>query len=226
MLPFPVTAAASASPPPPQPLPVAAAFILHRNRWFLSFPFLPGLLLCLLAAAASVHRCYCCLLIVYCLLVATPGKKRRTGRRERRGNLENLVHIENGMLGREIAPLYTHLSIHYQTILLRFIMTLNLYPGLVRHEALYKFGKSMNYPPELLRSSELPPEQQNRTFFTLNYTNRTNYPPTQSAVVLVYVAVKNARFYVVQGGNSDDRDSSGVLIRTLGYIRSSCSLRT
>ncbi len=44
-----------------------------------------------------------------------------------------------------------------------------------------------------------PPEPQNRTFFTPNYANRTNYPSTQSAVVLVYVAVQLA-FYFFNGG--------------------------
>jgi hypothetical protein len=42
LLPLPVTAATSASPLLPRLLPVAAAFILHRNRWFLSVPLLPG----------------------------------------------------------------------------------------------------------------------------------------------------------------------------------------
>jgi hypothetical protein len=32
-------------------------------------------------------------------------------------------------------------------------------------------------PPELSRSTELPPEPQNRTLLTLNFQYRTNYPP-------------------------------------------------
>ncbi len=42
-----------------------------------------------------------------------------------------LVHIEIGKHGREVAPLYTHLSAHYQPILLRSIMTLEIYPSLI-----------------------------------------------------------------------------------------------
>jgi hypothetical protein len=40
--------------------------------------------------------------------------------------------------------------------------------------------KSMNYLPELSWSTKLPPEPQNRTFFTSNYINRTTNSSTQN----------------------------------------------
>ena len=42
----------------------------------------------------------------------------------------------------------------------------------------------MNYPHKSW-SIKLPPELKNQIFYTLNYANRTNYPLTQSRVVLV-----------------------------------------